>query len=86
KIDRSFVSDIAIEKNGDDMINSIIALGHCMGFQVLAEGVETEDQLNYLKEHGCDEVQGYFYSRPIPADELEKLCKNRDSMISDTDI
>ena len=75
KIDRSFVSDIAIEKNGDDMINSIIALGHCMGFQVLAEGVETEDQLNYLKEHGCDEVQGYLYSRPIPADELEILCK-----------
>ena len=75
KIDRSFVSDIAIEKNGDDMINSIIALGHCMDLKVLAEGVETEEQLNYLKEHGCDEVQGYFYSKPLPADDLAILCK-----------
>jgi len=75
KIDKSFVCDIAIEKNGDDMINSIIALGHCMGLQVLAEGVETEEQLTYLRENGCDEVQGYYYSRPIPADELEELCK-----------
>ena len=75
KIDRSFVLDIEVVKNGDDMVNSIIALGHSMGLKVLAEGVETEDQLNYLMEHGCDEVQGYFYSRPVPADELEKLCK-----------
>ena len=76
KIDRSFVNDIAIEKNGDDMINSIIAMGHCMGLLVLAEGVETEAQLNYLKEHGCDEVQGYYYSKPVPADDLVKLCKD----------
>lgn len=75
KIDRSFVSDIVIEKDGDDMINAIIALGHSMGLQVLAEGVETEEQLDYLKQHGCDEVQGYLYSRPIPADELEILYK-----------
>ena len=75
KIDRSFVSDISIEKNGDDMVNSIIALGHCMGLKVLAEGVETEDQLNYLKEHGCDEVQGYLYSKPVPENEIADLCK-----------
>ena len=75
KIDRSFVRDITIEKSGDDMVNSIIALGHCMGLKVLAEGVETEDQLNYLKDHGCDEVQGYYYSKPVPEDEFLKLCK-----------
>jgi len=77
KIDRSFVNDIAVDKNGDDMINLIVALGHCMDLKVLAEGVETEDQLNYLKENGCDEVQGYHFSRPIPADELEALCKEK---------
>jgi diguanylate cyclase (GGDEF)-like protein len=81
KIDRSFVLDIDTVKNGDDMVNSIIALGHCMGLKVLAEGVETEDQLNYLREHGCDEVQGYFYSQPVPADELERLCKKREQPV-----
>ena len=82
KIDRSFVSDIAVDKNGDDMINLIVALGHCMDLKVLAEGVETEDQLNYLREHGCDEVQGYHFSRPIPADELEALCKEKMLLIA----
>ena len=75
KIDRSFVRDITTDKNDADMIKSIIALGHCMGLKVLAEGVETEEQLNYLKEHGCDEVQGYYYSRPVTAEGIEAFCK-----------
>ncbi|MCW8831272.1 MAG: EAL domain-containing protein [Gammaproteobacteria bacterium] len=81
KIDRTFVRDITTDKNDADMIKTIIALGHCMGLQVLAEGVETEEQLNYLKEHGCDEVQGYFYSQPVPAEMLEMLC-NKDTVES----
>ena len=76
KIDRSFVSDITTDKNDADMIQSIIALGHCMNLCVLAEGVETKDQLNFLTQHGCDEVQGYYYSRPLPAEELELLFSN----------
>ena len=75
KIDREFVRDITTDKNDADLIKSIIALGHCMNLKVLAEGVEDIEQLNYLKEHGCDEIQGYYYSKPIPADELEVLCK-----------
>ncbi|MDH5612471.1 MAG: EAL domain-containing protein [Gammaproteobacteria bacterium] len=75
KIDRSFVRDITIDKDDAELINSIIALGHCMNLKVLAEGVEDIEQLNYLKQNGCDEVQGYFYSKPIPADELEILYK-----------
>ncbi|MCK5002072.1 MAG: EAL domain-containing protein [Gammaproteobacteria bacterium] len=80
KIDRSFVRDITTDKNDADMINSIIALGHCMGLKVLAEGVETEEQLNYLKEHGCDEVQGYYYSRPVAAEEIEVLLYEKKVM------
>ena len=75
KIDREFVRNITTDKSDADLIKSIIALGHCMNLKVLAEGVEDIEQLNYLKEHGCDEIQGYYYSKPIPADELEALCK-----------
>ncbi|MCK4706100.1 MAG: EAL domain-containing protein, partial [Gammaproteobacteria bacterium] len=73
KIDRSFVEDIM--KSADDaaMIVSIIALAHSMKLQVLAEGVETKEQLEYLQKQGCDEVQGFYFSRPLPADEFEKL-------------
>lgn len=73
KIDRSFVQDIMMKPDDARMIVSIIALGHCMKLQVLAEGVETKDQLLYLQQQGCDEVQGFYFSRPIPANEMEEL-------------
>ncbi len=73
KIDQSFVRDITNGKIDAGMIIPIIALGHSMKLQVLAEGVEIEEQLRYLKEQGCDEVQGYLYSRPVPPDEIIKF-------------
>lgn len=73
KIDRSFVQDIMTNPADAEMIISIIALGHSMKLQVLAEGVETKDQLLYLQQQGCDEVQGFYFSRPIPANEMEVL-------------
>ncbi|RDH81278.1 MAG: hypothetical protein DIZ80_14325 [endosymbiont of Galathealinum brachiosum] len=73
KIDRSFVRDITTNTDDAEMIMSIIALGHSMKLQVLAEGVETREQLFYLKEQGCDEVQGFYFSKPLPANEIEKL-------------
>jgi len=76
KIDRSFVQDITTNSADAEMIISIIALGHSMKLQVLAEGVETKEQLIYLQEQGCDEVQGFYFSRPIPANELEKLLSS----------
>jgi len=75
KIDQSFVRDISSGKIEAEMIIPIIALGHSMKLQVLAEGVEVEEQLRYLKEQGCDEVQGYLYSRPVPADELTEFLE-----------
>jgi len=76
KIDRSFVQDIMTNPADAEMITSIIALGHCMKLQVLAEGVETKDQLLYLQEQGCEEVQGFYFSRPIPANELETFLNS----------
>lgn len=75
KIDRSFVRDITTNAKDAEMIDSIIALGHSMNLKVLAEGVETAEQLEYLKKKGCDEVQGFYFSKAVPADEIESLFK-----------
>ena len=75
KIDRSFVRDIMSNPADAEMIVSIIALGHSMKLKVLAEGVETEEQLHYLREQGCDEVQGFYFSKPLPAEELDELFR-----------
>jgi len=73
KIDRAFVRDIMTNPDDAEMIVSIIALGHSMKLKVLAEGVETKEQLMYLQAQGCDEVQGFYFSKPLPADELGTL-------------
>ncbi|MDQ1813519.1 EAL domain-containing protein [Massilia sp. CCM 9210] len=73
KIDQSFVRDIALEADGAAIVVSIISLAHSLRMKVIAEGVETAEQLAFLREHGCDEVQGYFFSRPVGALEFEHL-------------
>lgn len=69
KIDRSFVSDIS--DSGDTIVRTIIKLAHNLGLTAVAEGVETAEQKAFLKEHGCDVIQGYYISRPLPAEEFE---------------
>lgn len=73
KIDRSFVQNIQEEKEA--VLPAIISLGHNIGVKVLAEGVETEQEVAYLKEKQCDEVQGYYYAKPLPYHDLVKFLE-----------
>lgn len=73
KIDRSFITDVTDNPNDAAIALAIIQLGHSLNLKVIAEGVETASQLAYLRLHKCDQVQGYFFSRPLPITELEQL-------------
>lgn len=73
KIDRSFVRDIMTDSNDADIVATIIAMAHKMGIDAIAEGVETMDQLDFLRSQNCHEVQGFYYHQPLPAEEIEQL-------------
>ncbi len=76
KIDRSFVSNLTEDESDKALTEAIIVMAHKLGMKTIAEGVETEAQRDMLNAFGCDYVQGYFYSRPVPAIEFEKLLGN----------
>jgi predicted signal transduction protein with EAL and GGDEF domain len=67
KIDRSCISEVASDPGGAAMASAIIAMSHGIGLRVVAEGIETEEQLAFLREHECDEMQGFLYAAPMPA-------------------
>ncbi len=67
KIDRSFIMDVGKEKNAKAIVLAIISMAHSLGLSVVAEGVETMEQLKFLKKHKCEEYQGYLFSKPVPA-------------------
>jgi EAL domain-containing protein (putative c-di-GMP-specific phosphodiesterase class I) len=73
KIDRSFINDIRNNPQNVAIVDSIVTLAHKLKMRVIAEGVEVLDQLIHLKTIGCDEVQGYLLSRPVPAEAARKL-------------
>jgi diguanylate cyclase (GGDEF)-like protein len=78
KIDRSFISDVATDASAAAVATSIVAIAHSLGLNALAEGVETAEQLDFLVKCGCDSLQGYYFSRPLPAPEFTALlCEER---------
>ncbi len=73
KIDRSFIMDITIDENDAAIVKAIIALAKILGLKTVSEGVETREQLDFLREHGSDEMQGFFISKAVPAKEAEQF-------------
>lgn len=73
KIDKSFVDDIPVHKDDMEITAAIIAMGHTLGFKIIAEGVENAAQLAFLQSRGCDQYQGYLFSPPLPAEAFAKM-------------
>jgi hypothetical protein len=79
KIDRSFIQQIGAQSGPDDtaIVRSIIVMGRNLGLEVIAEGVETAAQANFLKAEGCHELRGYLFSKPLPAEAFEQVLQSR---------
>jgi EAL domain-containing protein (putative c-di-GMP-specific phosphodiesterase class I) len=73
KIDKGFVNDVLTNDEDAEIVNAIIRLAHALGLRVVAEGVEQGEQVAFLKRSGCDEVQGYVVSRPLPPAKVSEL-------------
>jgi EAL domain-containing protein (putative c-di-GMP-specific phosphodiesterase class I) len=73
KIDKSFVSDLATSQDDQAIAMAVISLGHKLNLRVIAEGVETEAQRDFLRANDCDEMQGYLFSRPVPAERIAEM-------------
>jgi EAL domain-containing protein (putative c-di-GMP-specific phosphodiesterase class I) len=85
KIDQSFVRDMTANKESMSIIRAVTGLGLSLGMKTIAEGVETIEQLDRLRNEGCSEVQGYYFSRPIPAGELPSLMAKLQQICEGTD-
>ena len=85
KIDPSFVRRIDAENGAAPIVGAVVALAHSLNLQVVAEGVETLAQLEFLTRHGCDQVQGFLFSPPVPADRIPALVSDPERLVSGRD-
>ncbi|PWJ93121.1 PAS domain S-box-containing protein/diguanylate cyclase (GGDEF)-like protein [Mesorhizobium loti] len=77
KIDKSFINDLAADENDQAVTSAVISLGQKLNMRVIAEGVETDDQVAFLLKNNCDEMQGFHFSRPVSAQDIEKLLNHK---------
>ncbi|RNF28853.1 hypothetical protein NM04_20990, partial [Massilia aurea] len=82
KIDKSFVADLASCADDQAIALAVISLGHKLDLRVIAEGVETEQQRDFLRANDCDEIQGYLFSRPLPAQALARLLADSHGVVA----
>jgi EAL domain-containing protein (putative c-di-GMP-specific phosphodiesterase class I) len=75
KVDRSFIRELPADQEDKAIAKAIIAMGKSLNLNVVAEGVETAEQQQFLREHACDQMQGYYFSRPVPAADFEALLR-----------
>ena len=86
KIDRSFVMDIPEDADDMALAEAIVAMSHALRLNVVAEGIETKKQLVFLKELGCEEAQGYFFSKPVSAEEFKALLASSPNYLTDNNL
>ncbi|MHB8623887.1 MAG: EAL domain-containing protein, partial [Sulfuricaulis sp.] len=75
KIDRSFVRDALVDSDHAAIVQAVVSLARAMKLKVVAEGVETNEQLNALRQYGCDMVQGYLFSKPVPSEDITHMLQ-----------
>jgi diguanylate cyclase (GGDEF)-like protein/PAS domain S-box-containing protein len=86
KIDQSFVRDLTVDSSDRTIVNTIIAMAQSLNLEVIAEGVETEEQCEYLKNAGCTHYQGYLFGRPVPIGQFEALLANNSKGSNDANL
>ncbi|HLQ24408.1 MAG TPA: EAL domain-containing protein, partial [Acidiferrobacterales bacterium] len=86
KVDRSFIKDIMENRDDAAITEAIIAMGKSLNLNVIAEGVETSDQVSFLRNHQCDEMQGYYFSKPIPENEFADLLRNGKGLLQEDSL
>jgi diguanylate cyclase (GGDEF)-like protein len=86
KIDRAFIRDVTAQDANSSLTTAIIAMGKSLSLTVVAQGVETKEQADVLREHACDELQGFYFNRPVPAQQFTELLRERNSCLGPADL